>query len=67
MPYTHSPYNEVLMMLGGALLAAPIFKRLGLGTILGYLAAGIVIGPILHQIRDGEELLGVAEAKNILD
>ncbi len=61
MPYTHSPYNEVLMMLGGALLAAPIFKRLGLGTILGYLAAGIVIGPILHQIRDGEELLGVAE------
>lgn len=61
MPYTHSPYNEVLMMLGGALLAAPIFKRLGLGTILGYLAAGVVIGPILHQIRDGEELLGVAE------
>lgn len=48
-------------MLGGALLAAPIFKRLGLGTILGYLAAGVVIGPILHQIRDGEELLGVAE------
>lgn len=61
MPYTHSPYNEVLLMLGGALLAAPIFKRLGLGTILGYLAAGVVIGPILHQIRDGEELLGVAE------
>ncbi|MXN51100.1 potassium transporter TrkA [Shinella sp. AETb1-6] len=61
MQYTHSSYNEVLMMLGGALLAAPIFKRLGLGTILGYLAAGVVIGPILHQIRDGEELLGVAE------
>ncbi|WP_411033237.1 monovalent cation:proton antiporter-2 (CPA2) family protein [Shinella sp. BYT-45] len=61
MTYTHSPYSEVLMMLGGALLAAPIFKRLGLGTILGYLAAGVVIGPILHQIRDGEELLGVAE------
>ena len=61
MAYTHSPYNEVLLMLGGALIAAPIFKRLGLGTILGYLAAGVVIGPILHQIRDGEELLGVAE------
>ena len=49
------------MMLGGALLAAPIFKRLGLGTILGYLAAGVVIGPILHQIRDGEEILNVSE------
>ncbi|MCP8897493.1 monovalent cation:proton antiporter-2 (CPA2) family protein [Shinella daejeonensis] len=61
MTYTHSSYYEVLLMLGGALLAAPLFKRLGLGTILGYLAAGVVIGPLLHQIRDGEELLHVAE------
>lgn len=61
MSYTHSAYYEVLLMLGGALLAAPLFKRLGLGTILGYLAAGVVIGPLLHQIRDGEEILNVSE------
>lgn len=61
MADTHALFAEVLILLGGAVLAAPIFKRLGLGTILGYLAAGVVIGPILHYIHDGEEILGVAE------
>ncbi|MDI7861540.1 monovalent cation:proton antiporter-2 (CPA2) family protein [Rhizobiaceae bacterium n13] len=54
-------FSETLLMLGGAVVAAPIFKKLGLGTVLGYLAAGIVIGPVLHRITDGEEILGVAE------
>ncbi|MBD9371207.1 cation:proton antiporter [Rhizobium sp. ARZ01] len=61
MANTHALFAEALLLLGGAVLAAPIFKKLGLGTILGYLAAGIVIGPILHYIHDGEEILGVAE------
>ncbi len=61
MANTHALFSEALLLLGGAVLAAPIFKRLGLGTILGYLAAGLVIGPILHYIHDGEEILGVAE------
>ncbi|SOC34997.1 Kef-type potassium/proton antiporter (CPA2 family) [Rhizobium subbaraonis] len=61
MANTHALFSEALLLLGGAVLAAPIFKRLGLGTILGYLAAGLVIGPILNYIRDGEEILGVAE------
>ncbi|TCL75820.1 monovalent cation:proton antiporter-2 (CPA2) family protein [Rhizobium sp. BK251] len=54
-------FSETLLLLGGAVVAAPIFKRLGLGTVLGYLAAGIVIGPILHGISDGDQVLGVAE------
>lgn len=54
-------YLEGLVLLGGALVAAPIFKRIGLGTVLGYLAAGIVIGPILRLITDGEEILHFAE------
>ena len=54
-------YLEGLILLGGALVAAPIFKRIGLGTVLGYLAAGIVIGPILRFITDGEEILHFAE------
>ncbi|MDR6756233.1 CPA2 family monovalent cation:H+ antiporter-2 [Mycoplana sp. BE70] len=61
MANTHALFAEALLLLGGAVLAAPIFKKLGLGTILGYLAAGVVIGPILHYIHDGEEILGVAE------
>jgi monovalent cation:H+ antiporter-2, CPA2 family len=54
-------FTETLLLLGGAVLAAPLFKKLGLGTVLGYLAAGIVIGPILQLIADPEEVLHVSE------
>jgi CPA2 family monovalent cation:H+ antiporter-2 len=56
-----SLFTEMLLLLAGAVIAAPIFKRLGLGTVLGYLAAGVVIGPVLQRITDTEEVLGVAE------
>lgn len=56
-----SLYLQTLMILGGAIIAAPIFKRLGLGTVLGYLAAGILIGPIARLINDGEALLHFSE------
>lgn len=54
-------YYEPLLLLAGAVVAAPLFKRIGLGTILGYLAAGIAIGPVARLIVDGRELLHVAE------
>ncbi|MDK1488698.1 monovalent cation:proton antiporter-2 (CPA2) family protein [Sinorhizobium sp. 7-81] len=61
MQTTSFLYTQALMLLGGAVLAAPIFKRLGLGTILGYLAAGILIGPVAQTITEGEEILHVSE------
>ncbi|MBB3540078.1 monovalent cation:proton antiporter-2 (CPA2) family protein [Rhizobium sp. BK399] len=54
-------FTETILLLGGAVVSAPIFKWLGLGTVLGYLAAGVVIGPTFHGLRDGEEILNVAE------
>lgn len=54
-------YTEAIVLLGGAVVAAPIFKRLGLGTVLGYLAAGIVIGPIAGLFADPEAIFQVAE------
>ncbi len=54
-------FSETLLLLGGAVVAAPIFKKLGLGTVLGYLAAGVVIGPVLHRITESEQILNVAE------
>lgn len=54
-------YLPILVILGGAIIAAIVFKRLGLGTVLGYLAAGVVIGPIARLINDGEELLHFSE------
>ncbi len=61
MSTTPALTSQALLLLGGAVIAAPIFKKLGLGTVLGYLAAGIIIGPLLHQISDGEQILGFAE------
>jgi monovalent cation:proton antiporter-2 (CPA2) family protein len=39
--------REALIYLVAAVVAAPLFNRLKLGSVLGYLAAGVVIGPYL--------------------
>lgn len=54
-------FAQALVILGAAVIAAPIFKRIGLGTVLGYLAAGIIVGPVLGLIGQGEDILHVAE------
>ncbi len=59
-------FTQPLLLLGGAVVAAPIFRRLGLGTVLGYLAAGVVIGPVLHLIGGSGEILAVAELGVVL-
>ena len=56
-----SLFYEVLLLLAGAVVAAPLFRKLGLGTDLGYLAAGNVIGPVLQRIIDTEEVLHFSE------
>ena len=38
--------------LAAAVIAVPLAKRLGLGSVLGYLIAGVVIGPILGLVGD---------------
>ena len=53
---------QVVALLGAGVVAVPIFKRLGLGSILGYLAAGLAIGPFgLRLFDDPEAILHVAE------
>ena len=56
-----SYYVYALILLGGAVIAAPLAKRIGLGTVLGYLAAGILIGPVMRVVSNGEEILHFAE------
>ncbi|MEO0362291.1 MAG: monovalent cation:proton antiporter-2 (CPA2) family protein, partial [Pseudomonadota bacterium] len=48
--------------LGATVIAVPLFKRLGLGSVLGYLAAGAVVGPFgLGLLSDVEEVRHVSE------
>ncbi|GGF54350.1 cation:proton antiporter domain-containing protein [Alteromonas lipolytica] len=46
-------FLQAFIYLLAAVIAVPIAKRLGLGSVLGYLIAGLVIGPILGLV--GEE------------
>jgi glutathione-regulated potassium-efflux system protein KefB len=53
---------SVVTLLGAAVVAVPVFKRLGLGSVLGYLAAGLAIGPFgLGLFSDPMTILHVAE------
>ncbi len=53
---------DILILLAAAIVAVPVFKRLGLGSVLGYLAAGAIVGPwgagFIHEI---EEIRHIAE------
>ena len=46
---------EILSLLAAAVAAVLLFNRLGLGSVLGYLAAGIVIGPAGFSLVDDPE------------
>ena len=54
--------GHAVALLAAAVVAVPLFKRFGLGAVLGYLAAGLVIGPFgLGVVEDAEAVLHVAE------
>jgi len=53
---------DILVLLAAAVIAVPVFQRLGLGSVLGYLAAGAVVGPLgLGFIDQIEEIRQIAE------
>ncbi len=51
---------DVLALLGAAVIAVPLFQRLGLGSVLGYLVAGVLVGPwglgIIDQVEEVRHL-----------
>jgi monovalent cation:proton antiporter-2 (CPA2) family protein len=58
---------EAAIFLAAAVVAIPLFKRLGLGLVLGYLAAGAVIGPSgAKLISNVESTLHFAELGVVL-
>ena len=58
---------QALIYLGSAALIVPIAVRLGLGSVLGYLIAGCIIGPWgLRLVTDAESILHFAEIGVVL-
>jgi len=58
----HDLLANTLIYLGAAVVAVPFAKRLGLGSVLGYLIAGITIGPWgLALIANSRDILHFAE------
>ncbi|MBP6110094.1 MAG: cation:proton antiporter [Rhodocyclaceae bacterium] len=50
-----TPISQVVVLLSAAVIAVPLLKRFGLASVMGYLFAGVVIGPF------GLALLGEPE------
>ncbi|HET7197487.1 MAG TPA: monovalent cation:proton antiporter-2 (CPA2) family protein [Burkholderiales bacterium] len=59
--------RQALVYLGAAIVAVPLFTRLGAGSVLGYLVAGIAIGPWgLRLITEPRTVLQFAELGIVL-
>ena len=56
-------FFQAFVYLTAAVISVPIAKRLGLGSVLGYLLAGIIIGPFVLGLigEEGEDLMHFAE------
>ena len=52
---------QATIYLAAMVIAVPLSVRLGLGSVLGYLLAGIIIGPILGLVSETEDLQHYAE------
>ena len=62
MDHGSSWLGASLVYLAAAVLAVPVARLLGLGAIIGYLGAGIVIGPYgLALVGDAKDMLHFAE------
>ncbi len=65
--FTQDWLGATVVYLAAAVLAVPLAKRLGFGAVLGYLLAGILIGPWgLGLIADSAAVLGFAELGVVL-
>lgn len=57
----------IVILLAAGVVAVPLFKRLGLGSVLGYLAAGLAIGPFgIGLFSDAQTILHIAELGVVL-
>ena len=53
---------DIVILLGAAVVLGIVFERLRLGSILGYLLAGVIVGPsVTNLVQQGEAIQAIAE------
>ena len=58
----HGFLQSILIFLVAVVIAVPVARRLKLGSVLGYLAAGVVIGPYgLKLVHNPDAIAGISE------
>lgn len=61
MTYTHI-FTQAFVYLLATVITVPLAKRIGFGSVLGYLLAGIIIGPyVLGLVGDNDSVMQIAE------
>lgn len=54
--------GPAIVLLGAAVVAVPLFRRLGLGSVLGYFTAGVLVGPsVFSFVIDAQSILHFSE------
>lgn len=66
---SHAAFDPlpIVILLAAAVIAVPVFRKIGLGSVLGYLAAGLAIGPYgFGFFNDAQAIIHVAEMGVVL-
>ncbi len=61
--YNQDFFFQALIYLGAAVISVPLAKKMGLGSVLGYLLAGVIIGPFVLRLvgNEANEVMHFAE------
>ena len=61
--HNDSFFFQALVYLTAAVVSVPIAKKIGLGSVLGYLIAGVIIGPLVLGLvgEEGQDIMHFAE------
>ena len=63
----HNPLLSIFFFLAAAVVAVPLFRKIKLGAILGYLVAGVALGPsVLNLVSHPESILHFSEIGVVL-
>lgn len=58
----HNLLINLIVFLSAAVISVPLFKRIGLGSVVGYLVGGTIIGPWgIGLITDVDSILHLSE------